>query len=115
MASLKGKLALRDKRYYFAYSSPDYYHPKLVTHYWFVGNAVIGESEYDGADAYCDNGNVAFRMGDRLWSREQYMASKSADFTEVTPIPCPKVRKGIDTRYRDGRWEKCLKTGWAPA
>ncbi len=31
------------------------------------------------------------------------------------PIPSPKVRNGIATRWIDGRWEKCLKRGWVPA
>lgn len=34
----------------------------------------------------------------------------------TAPIPCPKVRAGIETRYRDGRWEKYPKSsGWVPA
>lgn len=33
-----------------------------------------------------------------------------------TPIPCPKVRKGIETRYRNGNWEKYSKAkGWIRA
>ena len=29
------------------------------------------------------------------------------------PYPCPKVRNGIETRYRDGRWQKYLRRlGW---
>jgi hypothetical protein len=35
--------------------------------------------------------------------------------TAVEPIPRPKVRAGIETRYRYGRWEKLLKKGWVPA
>jgi hypothetical protein len=35
---------------------------------------------------------------------------------EVIPIPCPKVRKGIETRWRNSRWEKYLKSeGWVTA
>lgn len=34
------------------------------------------------------------------------------EFTEETPFECPKVRRGIETRYRDGRWQKLLKSGW---
>lgn len=35
---------------------------------------------------------------------------------EEVPIPCPKVRKGIDTQWRNGKWEKYLKTrGWVLA
>ena len=33
----------------------------------------------------------------------------------VEPVPMPKVRKGIETRYRNGRWEKLLKKGWVAA
>ena len=31
---------------------------------------------------------------------------------ELTPIPCPKVRAGIITRYQNSHWEKRLKSGW---
>ena len=32
------------------------------------------------------------------------------------PIPQPKVRKGIEARYRNGRWEKYTKAhGWTAA
>ena len=34
---------------------------------------------------------------------------------EHESIPCPKVRKGLETRYRDGHWQKLLKTGWVAA
>ena len=40
-------------------------------------------------------------------------------FHESVPVPCPKVRAGIQTRwvYSHGssRWEKLLKTGWVSA
>jgi len=35
--------------------------------------------------------------------------------TTIEDIPCPKVRKGIETRWENGRWEKLLKSGWKPA
>ena len=35
--------------------------------------------------------------------------------TVTENIPCPKVRKGIETRWENGRWEKLLKSGWKPA
>jgi hypothetical protein len=35
------------------------------------------------------------------------------DFTETSEVPAPKVRKGIEIKWRDGRWMKYLKTqGW---
>lgn len=29
--------------------------------------------------------------------------------------PCPKVRKGTETRYHCGRWQKATKKGWVAA
>jgi hypothetical protein len=35
---------------------------------------------------------------------------------EIVPIPCPKVRKGIATRWANSRWEKYLQAfGWIAA
>lgn len=35
---------------------------------------------------------------------------------EQIPIPPPKVRKGVETRYRNGQWQKHLKNeGWVTA
>ena len=39
-----------------------------------------------------------------------------AEISERVPIPPPKVRKGIEVRYHNSRWEKCTKReGWIPA
>jgi len=36
--------------------------------------------------------------------------------TDRQPIPCPKVRKGTETRYLMGHWQKYTKTkGWVSA
>lgn len=35
---------------------------------------------------------------------------------EELPFPCPKVKKGIETRYFYGTWQKLSKReGWIPA
>ena len=32
------------------------------------------------------------------------------------PIVCPRVRSGVETRYREGQWEKYLsRKGWVTA
>ncbi len=37
-------------------------------------------------------------------------------FGENEPIPCPKVKKGTETRYRHGEWQKYLRSaGWVTA
>lgn len=35
--------------------------------------------------------------------------------TDIIPVPCPKTRSGIKTRFVNGRWEKELKKGWCTA
>ena len=34
------------------------------------------------------------------------------DFSIYEPVPCPKVRAGIETRWHEGHWQKLLKKGW---
>lgn len=118
MATLHGKLVLIGKTYYFAHSSNNLLTPERVTNYWQVMHAIPGEDNYDGAEASIEQrpygSVVVYRLGERLWSADVAVRSE-CDRTEVEPIPCPKVRKGIETRYRQGRWEKCLKTGWTAA
>lgn len=38
--------------------------------------------------------------------------SVEAAHVETIPVPPPKVRAGIETRWKDGRWERLLKRGW---
>lgn len=42
-------------------------------------------------------------------------AHAQAEYIDDYPVICPKVRKGIATRWGNGRWEKALKAGWTPA
>ena len=36
---------------------------------------------------------------------------QAIDRTEE-PFPCPKTRKGTQTRYLQGRWQKLMAKGW---
>lgn len=64
---------------------------------------------------------VSYRQADtwQAYAQGDYLLISSAhDGTpmEDTPIVCPKVRKGTDTRYYCGRWEKYSKReGWIRA
>lgn len=42
-------------------------------------------------------------------------AKTEAERIERQPIPCPKVRRGVETRYHEGTWQKLLKRGWVSA
>jgi hypothetical protein len=45
-------------------------------------------------------------------SEVELRGDSRAERVETEPYPCPKLRAGIETRYRDGRWQKLLKSGW---
>jgi len=68
--------------------------------------------------AYSRMGEYAVMTGKPMYGRARIIALPDLGATkcikqEVIPIPAPKVRKGIETRWRNGRWEKYLKAeGW---
>ena len=42
--------------------------------------------------------------------------AQECSFNEETPIPCPKVRAGVETRFYRGYWQKYLQSkGWVAA
>lgn len=65
--------------------------------------------------------SVSYRQADRwqAYAQGDYLLVSSAhEGTPMAdqPIVCPKVRKGIETRYYCGRWEKYSKReGWIAA
>ena len=48
-------------------------------------------------------------MGSRCTLRS---AKGEAERFTREPYPCPKVRKGTETRYQDGEWQKLTRKGW---
>lgn len=122
---MKGTIEYRDGWMCVKTVDTNFNEPVQVTQYWPICRA----SAYDiqlcdltGCEAEFDhNGNVYYKMGhstSAIWSRNQclYDGSKTVCIaTDSAPLPCPKVRKGVETRYRNGRWEKCLRTGWTAA
>ena len=63
-------------------------------------------------------GFVSCYLGDGAYFRARMplLGQTPALSITETPIPRPKVRVGVETRYRDGRWEKLLKArGWVAA
>src|ERR1017187_846501 len=67
---------------------------------------------------YSRMGKYAVITGRPMYGRARIIALPQLGQTkctsqEIIPIPCPKVRKGIETRWRNSRWEKYLKSeGW---
>ena len=57
-------------------------------------------------------------LPDGCWSESPMRGDQKAMRVDAEPFPCPKVRKGIETRYYYGQWEKYLKSskrGWVLA
>lgn len=85
--------------------SPDPYRP----------SPVLEEMIYQPVDDRGNGNFVLSGVGSRCYLQIEYSAQ--AEYIDDYPIPCPKVRKGIQTRWNgyQGQWEKCLKTGWVRA
>ena len=76
---------------------------------YYEGNKVIARHKYSGFYAL----KIAPYQHIDLYLVD---GGKTQSIETVTEdIPCPKVRKGIETRWENGRWEKLLKSSWKPA
>jgi len=73
------------------------------------GDGKIGQTLRTLGDGiYQDNDGLKYRL-------VECGRTKPIAFDRV-PVPCPKVRKGIETRWHNGQWEKYLKSqGWISA
>ncbi|MHC4622209.1 MAG: hypothetical protein ACYTEQ_31120 [Planctomycetota bacterium] len=109
------------------YETSDYSRPVIVRHWWPIGNSCVSDWKEDIGEALCAFGQGSFGFADsRKWPA--YGLHRSISFrlvnggqtqpihTERVDFPAPKTRRGIELRYRDGEWQKLLKTrGWVAA
>lgn len=83
----------------------------------YVGKHVIGGGSPDYCYRICDPSHPFGPLSHLRFPLRDGGQTKAIRVIE-RPIPCPKVRKGVETRwdrYR-GRWEKYLKaSGWVAA
>ena len=107
--------------------SPMYDEPFLLRLWYPIRECTQGRAEYE----YGPQGSDTFEKEMRGTGYGHYVCPDSRDertyvLTEAgatkpiaheqVPIPCPKVRKGIEVRYTRGAWRKCLKSqGWVYA
>ena len=112
-------IAEHDRRLYVADAYPMYDEPIMVTSFYPTGIPVRDYEEYVGrradriAPGVYQPHTPPYTFAPRF-ALTQY-GQTVAEFTIREPIPCPKVRKGIETRYMAGQWTKSLATGWIPA
>jgi hypothetical protein len=109
--------------------SPEYSRPQKTVNYYPTGiteknfidlyGPLTDQEFYTGGSVF-SYGYYQFRCKGynfREWNKISLpeLARTQAVKQEIVIIPCPKTRKGINTRWNNGRWEKELKTGWCKA
>lgn len=95
--------------------------PELVSIYYPIGEWSQGYPT-DGDEAHgCASGVFSVYSKERRTTYYAILANGGAttptpSLTRREPVPCPKVRKGIETRWNPrGWWEKRLAKGWTAA
>lgn len=95
-----------------------YDEPIILRMWWDTGMDACGDrfQELDGSLLDC-RGN-----GRYITRKEKVMiflpggGKQQAGRVDKEEYPCPRVKKGIETKYESGEWFKYLKSkGWVPA
>lgn len=101
--------------------------PERVVGYWPVSeDRSIGAWQLEGCIVEDRAYQGVFSIkpgveGQDFWRLKQFKAvlvhngRTEAERIERTPIPAPKVKRGIEIRWYEGRWQKLLKRGWVDA
>lgn len=116
---LTGKIQERDGKLYVVYETTLENEPILKRLWWLVERTTGNPWNASRPTL----GNTARPCGHGIWHTWNpenistgyvYVdGTKEAVFVEMLPVPCPKIRSGILTRWNSGAWEKCTKTkGW---
>lgn len=93
--------------------------PERVIQHWPIGRAGrwIDFEAYDGYPVASGGCNYIYTIKIAPYDHVRLCLknegqTQSID-TIIEPVPCPKVRKGVETRWMNGKWEKYLKSqGW---
>ena len=115
--SMRGELIMRDRKLYVLYSSVDDNEPIRRLLYWRVhdihrGRGFVGE--------FLGGGDVVTYAGGGTWSAGSKGSVSTGDgnalaaHIDQVPIPPPPAR-GKELRWRQGRWERRLASGWVAA
>lgn len=113
---MNGIIAHRDGRVYVAVTDTDWAEPKRWTVYYPV-EAYAGVFDEGAQALYCHNGyDVEIDLpGERMrFVRCAGGTLPDKRYTTSEDIPRPRTR--LETRWRDGRWQKLKKNGfWVDA
>lgn len=121
--SLQGSIIkLENGEFGFESKSTDFNRPQMIRHVWpMVHCRVTGfrgadPAEAIGKPATCADGHINCYLGQgaHFGGVLPQGGSTKATILEVTDIPRPKIRPGIETRWHNGGWQKLLRKGWVP-
>ena len=94
--------------------------PEKFIHYWPIGRVQAGGFDLfkEGAELSEHSGSYSLRVAPYEYVNLYLVdgGKTKSVHTAVEPVPCPRIRKGIETQWNNGRWEKYLKAnGWVAA
>jgi hypothetical protein len=98
--------------------------PKETRHTWelktwhFMGYGSKDKEDAIGKAATIVDGRVSAYLGNGTYLRSDLpqLGATPATTVETVDVPRPKVRKGIETRWHNSRWERyTARGGWIPA
>ncbi len=125
--SMQGKITTRDGQLFVLYETAHTDEPK-ITRLWWAVTCSIGsphggwERPKDGDLADYSSGSCTGQWSTRdpethrrTGGVETGSGSVQAVYRETVDAPAPKIRKGIESRWSNGRWQKALKSGWVDA
>lgn len=117
--SMQGTLVKRGSNMYVLYETTFDSSPELHRLWWRVVQIRFGSlgGPPQVGDAVSWSGEGWWGVTSRSGGGAVFTGpgNTEAEHREIVSVPPPKVRKGIELRWYRGRWEKLLKTGWAPA
>jgi len=120
--SMTGRIVRHEGKLCVLYESVNFSEPTMTRMWWVIerttGNPYTADRPKEGDIAQSQNSGD-WRTIDPVTNRSTgsvYIdGKKQAEHVDRVPVPLPKVRKGIETRWYMGRWEKLLKNGWVAA
>jgi hypothetical protein len=121
-------VAIHDGWLCIKWTCPDFNEPKIVSDYWPCyrpsgcdrewAESLVGK---EATTQQFNGGRYSVKTTPGMSGYWVELQLKDGGKTTpihrtVEPYPCPKVRKGIETEYRNGRWMKYLRSeGWVYA
>ncbi len=120
MTTERLSLAVEQGRLCVVSETTDYFQPELHRLYWPTNNGgdwtaealATAQVHRAAVGVYsCKVEGCGYRFDLVLTNGGRTLPIKA----DKEPLPAPKVRKGTETRYRNGQWEKYTAKGWKVA